>query len=153
MIQQRARLPAILMLLAVIAFGCGIVWARRGNSNAALNMDLAKLQAAAAAPGARLEDWVNYGHGLQTVGRLPDAIVAYDQALKMNSYDRDARFGCGACKARLGNSQAFFEFIQDTNKVDPKTSKAILERPEAAIYLAEARFQTLKSEADAGAMD
>ena len=153
MIQQRSRLPAILMLLAVFAFGTGMVLARRQNSNAALQEDLHKLQAAAALPTATIQDWVKYGQALQAVGRLPDAIVAFDQALKMNGYDRDALLGCGSCHARLGNTQAFYDFMQATNKVDPKTAVAIFSRPEAAVYLAEARFQVLKSDADAGAMD
>jgi hypothetical protein len=79
--------------------------------------------------------------------------VAFDQAIRINAYDRDARLGCGSCEARLANSQAFYEFMADTIKVDPKTAVAIFGRPEAVGYLAEARFQALKSEADAGAMD
>ena len=153
MVHQRSRLPALLMLLAVLAFGSGMVLARRGNANVAREADLAKLEAAAGASTARGEDWVRYGQALQTCGRLADAIVAFDQALKINAYDRDALLGGGTCRARMGNSKTFLDFMEATINVEPKTAVAIFGRPEAASYLSDTRGQRLKSQADAGAMD
>ena len=153
MVHHRSRLPALIILVALLAFGSGMVLARRGNANDARLHDLTRLQADATAPTAHADAWDRYGQALQAAGRLPDAIIAFDQALKLNTYDRDARLGGASCRARLGHAQSFYDFMLATNRVDPKTSQAIFSRPEAMPYLGEPRFQTLKFEADSGAAD
>ena len=48
MIQQRSRIPALMMLLALMAFGLGMVFARRGSANVVQNSQLNALKAAVA---------------------------------------------------------------------------------------------------------
>jgi hypothetical protein len=141
------------MLLALFAFGMGMVLARGGNANVALESQLPALRAAADRPGAALQDWVRYAQALEGLRRYPDAVIAYQQALKMNAYDRDARLGCVECIARLGNKDDLARFIDDTVRAAPKTAKEFFDKPDVAIFLADARFQELKLAAEAGAQD
>lgn len=147
-----------MMLLALMAFGVGMIFARRGNANVALQSQLDALKAAVEKPDPKPETWLKYGQALQSVKRFKEAAVAYDQVLKADPYQRDARLGCAYCRAILGQSspsdvEGYYQFMKATIEVDPKTAKAIFERPEAAVYLAQARFQSLKQDAIAGSMD
>jgi tetratricopeptide (TPR) repeat protein len=147
-----------MMLLALMAFAVGMIFARRGNANIAPNSQLDALKAAVEKPDPKPETWLKYAAALQSVKRYKEAAVAYDQVLKADPYQRDARLGCAFCRATLGQSnpadvEGYYKFMRETIEVDPKTAKAIFERPEAAVYLAQARFQILKQDAIAGSMD
>jgi tetratricopeptide (TPR) repeat protein len=158
MIQQRSRIPAVMMLLALMAFGVGMIFARRGAGNVAQESELAALKAAVEKPDPKPEAWLAYAQALKSCRQFKEAAVAFDQILKADPYQRDARLGGAYCRAILGQSSAgdtenFLKFMKDTVEVDPKTAKAIFERPEVANYLAQARFQTVKNDAIAGSMD
>jgi len=147
-----------MMLLALMAFGVGMIFARRGVANVAQDSQLAALKAAVEKPDPKPEAWLMYAQALRSRLDYKAAAVAFDQVLKADPYQRDARLGGAYCRAILGQSNAgdvenFFKFMSDTIAVDPKTAKAIFERPEAAVYLAQARFQILKQDAVAGSMD
>ena len=147
-----------MMLLALTAFGVGMFFARRGTANVALESQLAALRSAVEKPDPKPETWLAYAQALKSRLDYKAAAVAFDQVLKADPYQRDARLGGAYCRAILGQSNAgdvekFLNFMRDTIAVDPKTAKAIFERPEVAVYLSQARFQTLKMDAIAGSMD
>jgi tetratricopeptide (TPR) repeat protein len=165
MIQQRSRIPAVMMLLALMAFGGGMMVARRGSAGVAPESELAALKAAVEKTDPRPEAWLAYAQALKSRAdtlRSSDyyksAAVAFDQVLKADPYQRAARLGGAYCRAILGqgspgDADNFLKFMQETVAVDPKTAKAIFERPEVAVYLAQARFQSVKNDAIAGSMD
>src|SRR5689334_12697766 len=102
MIQQRSRIPAIMMLLALMAFGVGMVFARRGSANVAQQSEIKKLHDACADPDAKPETWLRLAQALQStkdIKNYPEAVNAYDQVLKADPYQREARFGCAYCRA------------------------------------------------------
>jgi tetratricopeptide (TPR) repeat protein len=153
MIQQRSRLPAIMMLLALLAFGVGMGFARKGSGSSALDSQIAQLKTEVSKPDAKPEVWLKYGQALQSVKRYSDAAVAYDQVLKVDPYQRDARLQCAICRSILGDHDVFGKFMEDTVAVDPKLAKAIFERPDMAGFLSEPRFEKLNQAAIAGSMD
>jgi tetratricopeptide (TPR) repeat protein len=159
MIQQRSRIPAEMMLLALLAFGVGMLFARRGGgANVARDSELAALKAAVEKPDPRPDAWLSYAQALKSRRDFKEAAVAFDQVLKADPYQRDARLGGAYCRALLGrqnpgDADNFFKFMMDAVRFDPRTAKAIFDRPEVAVYLAEARFRTVKDEAIAGSMD
>ena len=135
-----------------------MIFARRGAANVAQDSQLAVLKAAVEKPDPKPEAWLNYAQALKSRSDYKGAAVAFDQVLKADPYQRDARLGGAYCRAILGQGDAgavenFKKFMEDTIAVDPKTAKAIFERPEVAVYLCQARFQTLKLAAIAGSMD
>jgi tetratricopeptide (TPR) repeat protein len=147
-----------MMLLALTAFGVGMIFARRGAADVAQESQLAALKAAVEKPDPKPETWLAYAQALKSRLDYKAAAVAFDQVLKADPYQRDARLGGAYCRAILGQNNAgdvenFLKFMRDTIAVDPKTAKAIFERPEVAVYLSQARFQTLKMDAIAGSMD
>ncbi len=97
--------------------------------------------------------WLKYGQALQSVKRYSDAAVAYDQVLKADPYQRDARLQCSICRAILGDKDVFCKFMEESVAVDPKLAKAIFERPDMAGFLSEKRFEKLNQAAIAGSMD
>jgi hypothetical protein len=158
MIQQRSRIPAVMMLLALLAFGVGMIFARRGAANVTRDSELAALKTAVEKPDPKPEAWLSYAQALRSRSDFKGAAIAFDQVLKADPYKRDARLGGAYCRALLGrqnpgDADNFLIFMKDTVAVDPKTAKAIFERPEVAVYLAEARFQTVKNDAIAGSLD
>lgn len=142
-----------MMLLALMAFGVGMVFARKGSANVAQNSLLNSLKVAVSKPDVKLETWLKYGQALQSASRLKEAAVAYDQVLKTDPYQCDALRGCAQCRALLGDADVFFKFMRETVDVDPKLTKAVFEQPYATAYLAENRFQELKKYAIAQSMD
>jgi tetratricopeptide (TPR) repeat protein len=158
MIQRRSRIPAVMMLLALLAFGLGMILARRGTADVTRDSELAALKSAVEKPDPKPEAWLAYAQALKSRRDFKLAAVAFDQVLRADPYQRDARLGGAYCRALLGqknprDADNFLHFMIDTVKFDPRTAKAIFERPEVAVYLAEARFQTVKNEAIAGSMD
>jgi len=151
--RHRSRLPSLWMLLAFAAFGTGMVLARSGNANDALRARLPALRAAVDRPAATAQDWLQYAKALETLRQYPNAVLAYERTLKMNAYDRDARLGCAACYAHLGNKDDLADFIDKTIRLAPKTAKEFFDQPEISVFLADARFQALKQAAEAGAQD
>jgi tetratricopeptide (TPR) repeat protein len=147
-----------MMLLALTAFGVGMIFARRGAANVTGDSKLAELKAAVEKPDPKPETWLAYAQALKSRGLFKEAAVAFDQVLKSDPYQRDARLGGAYCRAILGQKDAgdadnFLRFMKDAVRFDPKTAKAIFERPEVAVFLAEARFQTVKNDAVAGSLD
>ena len=135
-----------------------MIFARRGSANVALDSQLAALKAAVEKPDPKPETWLKYSQALQSVKDYKGAAVAYDQVLKADPHQRDALLGCAYSRAILGQSNAgddenFYKFMHATVEVEPKTAKAIFERPEAAVYLAQERYRILQREAIAGWMD
>jgi hypothetical protein len=159
MIQQRSRIPAVMMLLALMAFGVGMIFARRGSANAvSKESQVAALKAAVERPNPRPEAWLAYAQALKSRSDYKSAAVAYDQVLKADPYQRDARLGGAYCRAILGRVdtgavESFKRFMEETIAVDPKTAKAIFERPEVLVYLEQKRFKELQQDAIGGAMD
>jgi tetratricopeptide (TPR) repeat protein len=142
-----------MMLLALMAFSVGMIFARRGAAGTVPNAQLAALKAAVTKPDVKWDTWLKYGQALQAAKQYKDAAVAYEQVLKSDPYQSDARRGGAYCKAILGDKDAFYRFMRETTDLAPKLAKAIFEQPYAAVYLAEARFQTVKMDAIAGSMD
>jgi hypothetical protein len=153
MIQRRSRIPALLMLLALSAFGCGMILARRGAASPVQNTQLATLKTAVAKPDVKWETWLKYGQALQAAKLFEQAAVAYEQVLKTDPYQSDARRGGAYCWAILGDKAAFFKFMRETTDLDPKLAKAVFEQPYAATYLADGQFQNLRMDAIARSMD
>ena len=153
MIHKHPRTPAVLMLLAVIAFGSFLIYSRRSAPPGALDAKLAELQLAVAQPDAKPEVWLTYAQTLQAAKQLSRAVVAYEHFLESDPYERSARMACATCLAEIGNADAFRKFMEETIAVLPKAAVEIFNRPESAVYLADARFQALQKNAAAGAMD
>jgi hypothetical protein len=159
MIQQRSRIPAVMMLLALMAFGVGMIFARRGSANAMTKeSQVAALKAAVERPNPKPEAWLAYAQALKSRNEYKSAAVAYDQVLKVDPYQRDARLGGACCRAILGRGdtgtvESFKRFMEETIAVDPKTAKTIFERPEVLVYLEQPRFKALQQDAIAGSMD
>ena len=153
-----------MMLLALMAFGVGMVFARRGGGGIS-DEKLATLKEAVKGQNPKPEAWLEYAKALQSVaetrhdvGMYKEAVNAYDQVLKADPYDKNARTGGAVCRASLdrlhgGDAEDFYDFMKATIEKDPKTAKAIFEQPYALAYLSENRFQHLKDEAIAGSMD
>ncbi len=149
---QRPRLPAIAVILSVsVAGGLFLGFSRRGASPDA--GELAKLQAAAAAPDARPADWQHYADKLRQLKQPARAAVAYQRALEGDPYNRDARLACATCLAQAGDADPFYAFMRSTLLVDPKLTLSVLGRPEAAAYMTADRFQTLHRDAVAQSLD
>jgi hypothetical protein len=147
-----------MMLLALLAFGMGTIFARRGAAGVPRESQLAKLKAAVERPNPKLDDWLDYAKALRACRLYKDAAVAFDQALKIDPYKRDARLGGAYCRAILGRGdsgavESFKRFMEETIAVDPKTAKAIFEQPEVLAYLDQPRFKALQQDAIAGSMD
>lgn len=142
-----------MMLLALMAFSVGMIFARRGAANAVPDSQLAELRKAVSKPDVKWETWLRYGQTLQTAKQYKDAAVAYEQVLRTDPYQSDARRGGAYCHAVLGDKDTFFKFMRETTDLAPKLAKAVFEQPYAAAYLAEARFEALKKDAIAGSMD
>jgi tetratricopeptide (TPR) repeat protein len=143
-----------MMLLALMAFGVGMFFARRGRASDAQDSQLAQLQIAVGKPDAKPATWLAYGKALQSAKQYTSAVLAYDQVLKVDPYNREARQGCTYCKAVLNDANKLAQFIEDTIRVDPKLAKAMFEQmPELQKYLSEQRFKDLKLDAIAGSMD
>ena len=139
------------MLLALTAFGTGMVLARHGNANVALESQLPALRAAADKPGAKLEDWVKYAQALESLKQYLNAIIAYQQALKLKYLRPRRPLGLRpACIAHLGKKDDLDRFIDETIHLAPETAKEFFDKPEVSIFLADARFQDLKQAAEAG---
>ncbi len=158
MIQQRARIPAVMILLALAAFAGGMIFARRRAATMPRDSDWGALKAAVERPDPEPAAWLAYAQALKSRRDYKGAAVAFDQVLKADPYQRDARLGGAYCRAILGQSspadaESFLKFMQETVAVDPRTAKAIFERPEVALYLADARFQSARNNAIAGSMD
>jgi tetratricopeptide (TPR) repeat protein len=153
MIQQRSRIPALMMLLALMAFSIGMIFARRGTAGGVPDSQLAALKAAVAKPDVKWETWLKYGQALQAAKQHKDAAVAYEQVLKIDPYQSDARRGGAFCKAILGDKDAFLRFMRETTDLAPKLAKAIFEQPYVSVYLADARFEVVRKDAIAGSMD
>jgi hypothetical protein len=142
-----------MMLLALMAFSVGMIFARRGAAGAVPNSQLAALKAAVAKPDVKWDTWLKYGQTLQAAKQYKDASVAYEQVLKTEPYQTEARRGGAYCKAVLGDKDAFYKFMRETTDLAPKLAKAIFEQPYAAAYLVEERFQAARMDAIAGSMD
>jgi hypothetical protein len=153
-----------MMLLALMAFGVGMVFARRSGGNVS-DEKLASLKAAVQVQNPKPEAWLDYAKALQSAAEarqnvqlFKDAVVAYDQVLKADPYDKPSRTGGASCRASLvrlhvGDAEDFYDFMKATIEKDPRTAKSIFEQPYALAYLSENRFQRLKDEAIAGSMD
>lgn len=154
MIHRRSRVPAVMMLLAISAFTVGMFFARRSHANTNVNAEFARLQAAIARPDAKVEDWLQYGNALKNVQKYADAMPAFEQVLKMDPYNREARLGGAYCRAMLKDSTKLAQFLRETIQVDPKLAKNMFEtQPVIAAYLSDPRFKTLQDDARAGSMD
>src|SRR5438045_2176209 len=120
MIQRRSRIPALMMLLALMAFSIGMVFARRGTAGVVQNSQLAALKAAVNKPDVKWETWLKYGQTLELAKKYDEAIVAYEQVLKTDPYQTDARWHCALCLgSALKDTETFFKFMRDTIPVDP----------------------------------
>jgi hypothetical protein len=147
-----------MMLLALTAFGMGTIFARRGTAGVPRESELAKLKAAVEKPSPKPDEWLKYAQALRSCRMFKDAAVAFDQVLKADPYQRDARLGGAYCRAILGRAdtgavESFKRFMEETIAVDPRTAKAIFEQPEALVYLDQTRFKDLQQAAIAGSMD
>src|SRR5512147_2575161 len=101
MIQRYPRVPAIMMLLALTAFGAGVIFARKGAANVAAGSKLAELRAAVEKPDPKPETWLAYAQALKSRNSFNEAAVAFDQVLKADPYHRDGRLGGAYCRAML----------------------------------------------------
>jgi len=128
-------------------------FSRNGVGTGAAESQIAQLKMEVGKPDAKPETWLRYGQALQSVKRYSDAAVAYEQVLKVDPYQRDARLACSVCRILLGDREVFFRFMRETVELDPKLAKAIFERPDVSGFLAETRFQGLNRDAIAGSMD
>lgn len=142
-----------MMLLALSAFSIGMIFARRGTGAGVPDAQLAALKTAVTKPDVKWETWLKYGQALQSNKQYKDAAVAYEQVLKIDPYQSDARRGGAYCKAVLGDKDSFLRFMRETTDLAPKIAKAIFEQPYASTYLADARFDTVRKDAIAGSMD
>jgi len=142
-----------MMLLALMAFGVGMVFARRGSANVGQNSQLNTLKIAVSKPDVKWDTWLKYGQALQSAKQYKEAAVAYEQVLKIDPYQSDSLRGSAYCWAILKDGEAFYKFMGETIKVDPKLAKAVFEQPYASAFLAESRFQKLQKDAIAGSMD
>src|SRR5947208_392875 len=130
MIQQRSRIPALMMLLALMAFSVGMVFARRGTASVVQNSQLAALKAAVAKPDVKWETWLKYGQMLESAKQYNEATVAYAQVLKTDPYQTDARWHSALCLgSALKDTEAFFKFMRETIKFDPRLAKKVFEQP------------------------
>jgi len=152
MIQQRSRLPAVMMLLALLAFGVGMGFARKGVSPSKVQAEIVRLKAEVAKPNAKWQTWLEYGNALRDGQQYVDAILAYDQVLKADPYQKDARLQGSLCRATLGSrtdadKEGFLKFMGETVELDPRLAKAIFERPDIASFLSDERFRKLNKTA------
>ena len=154
MIQRRSRIPALMMLLAMMAFGVGMVFARRGVAGHVPNAQLKALKDAVGKPDAKPETWLAYGKGAYRAWeQFKDADVAFMQVLKVDPYQKEALSGCAKCLTSLHDVDGFYKFMHETVALDPKLAKAVFEWPAVASYLSEPRFASLRMDAIAGSMD
>src|SRR5690349_17596008 len=112
MIQQRSRIPALMMLLALMAFSVGMVFARRGSASVVQNSQLAALKAVVAKPDVKWETWLKYGQALESTKDYPNAIIAYKKVLETDPYQTDARWHSALCLgSALKDTEGFFKFM------------------------------------------
>ncbi|HVX86735.1 MAG TPA: tetratricopeptide repeat protein [Phycisphaerae bacterium] len=150
---ERSRGPAIAVVLVVLA-GAGLFLGFvRKNGGGVNDAHLRQLQQAAARPDALPATWMAYAQALEQAAQFPRAAAAYQRVLETDPYNKTARLACASCLARAGATDPFYTFMHSTLLVDPKLTLNILGRPEAARFLPEARFQTLRKDAIAGSMD
>jgi hypothetical protein len=142
-----------MMLLALLAFGVGMGFARKAGGTSQLQTDIEKLKVEVSKPNVRWETWLQYGKALQSAQRFSDAAVAYEQVLKVDPYQEVAREQCSICRAKLGDKEILRKFMQDTVEVNPKLAKAIFEKPYMASFLSDTAFKKLNQDAIAGSMD
>jgi hypothetical protein len=143
-----------MMLLALMAFGVGMFFARRGRASDSQDSQLEQLRVAVSKADAKPATWLAYGKALQGAKQYTSGVLAYDQVLKVDPYNREARQGCTYCKAVLNDGNKLAQFIEETIRVDPKLAKKMFEEmPELQQYLAQERFKNLKLDAIAGSMD
>ncbi|MEI8197570.1 MAG: hypothetical protein WCI73_16875 [Phycisphaerae bacterium] len=149
---QQSRLPAVIVLLAILAPGGVMLLARSANGGADESR-LAELKAAVAQYDAKPATWLLYAQTLQSLKKFPDAAWAYQQLLNIDPGNRQASLQAAVCLARADSRTEFYGFVKATILSDPKLAAEILGRPESQPFMADERFHALHAEALAQSMD
>lgn len=149
---QHSRLPAIIVLLGILAPGSVLLSARQGRGGADESR-LGELKVAVAQPDVKPATWLLYAQTLQSLKKFPDAAWAYQQLLNVDPGNRQASLQAAVCLAQAGSRDEFYGFVKATIQSDPKLAVETLGRPECQPYLSEERFHALHTEAQAQSMD
>jgi predicted Zn-dependent protease len=153
MMMRHRRLPAIAVLVAVVAVGLIYVrsWGRGaggdGTSLAELEKQIAR------GKNVPVATWNAYAQKLMEAKRFDDAASAYKKVLEKEPANRSARTGTAIALAKAKNEEEFYKFMSELTYSDPKMAMDLFDRGECQAWLGQARFKTLQHEARAQAMD
>ena len=153
MMMRHRRLPAIAVLVAVVAFGLIYVrsWGRGAGGEAGSLAELEKqISRRKDVPAAT---WGAYAQKLMEAKRFDDAASAYKKVLDKEPANRTARTGAAIALAKAKNEEEFYKFMSELTDSDPKMAMDIFDRGECQAWLGQTRFKALQHEARAQAMD
>jgi tetratricopeptide (TPR) repeat protein len=148
-----SRIPAAIILLASVLAGGVYLYAQARAAGAGGGGSLKELEVAIGGNDVTATTWFRYGEALQKVERYADAATAYQRALDMEPYNRDARLQRAIALALDKKADAFYACMRDLVIVDPKMAVDVFGRPEAQIYLSQPRFKVVAADAQAQSID
>lgn len=149
------RLPAILVLVAVVAIGWTFFAPRPAAQATGLadSLSLDDLRSAIADGDTSPDVWYAYGRRLMQANQFVPAAQAFAEVLSRMPYHRPARFDRALALAQSGDRDAFFAFLAEIVYSEPKLAVELLGRPEVASLSADPRMEPLRREARSQAMD
>jgi hypothetical protein len=157
------RLPAFLVLASALLLAGFYVrtWGR--SSLGGDRIPLSALEAQIASGKATAETWNAYAQRLAEVQRYDDAVLAYRRVMELDPGNhRQARADCAIALARRAaqpgpsrseKEEEFYDYVRTLIHGDPKFAMDLLDRSEFSAYVGRSRFEVLKKEARAQAMD
>jgi len=152
MMMRHRRLPAIAVLVAMIAVGA--IYVRSWGKGAAGGDSLAALEKQVSRGGEiNPQLWTAYAQKLMEAKRYDDAASAFKKVLVKAPGDRTAKTGAAIALAKAQNEEEFYKFMSDLTYSDAKMAMDIFDRGECQAWLSQTRFKTLQHEARAQAMD
>jgi len=157
---QYNRVPAMAVLGVALAlclfFGAGAAWrgvrpppSPTGGADAAL----ADLGRATASGRAGAETWFACGRQLYEQKRFGQAAEAFQRALELEPYHREAIFGQALALAGNGDEKALRAFLGGLVVSDAKLAVNLFARPELAGVAGKPEFRSLAEEARNQASD
>lgn len=153
MMMRHSRLPAVAVLVAVVALGVIYVrsWGRGADGGEG---SLGALEKQIGRGGEiKPEVWTAYAQKLMEARRYGDAASAYRKVLEKSPADRTAKMGVAIGLAKAQNEEEFYKFMSDLTYSDAKMAMDVFDRGECQAWLSQTRFKTLQHEARAQAMD
>jgi hypothetical protein len=97
--------------------------------------------------------WMQYARALDSLGRHQHAAQAYQEILKREPYNNQARYQCALSFARSADEEGYFRYMQNLVLTYPQMAAELFAQPECQHFLTQERFRDLAHEARIQAVD